>query len=44
MRPNHSRLVWSRMFGIFQAFTPFLPEARRANREIAAFIRERIAA
>ncbi len=34
--------VWPGMFHVFQTFAPFLPEAGRANREIAAFIRERI--
>jgi acetyl esterase/lipase len=34
--------VWPGMFHVFQTFAPLLPEARRANREIAAFIRERI--
>jgi acetyl esterase/lipase len=37
-------VVWPGMFHVFQTFTPFLPEARRANREIGAFIRGRIAA
>ncbi len=36
-------VVWPGMFHVFQTFAPFLPEARRANREIGDFIRERIA-
>ena len=35
-------VVWPGMFHVFQTFAPFLPEARRANREISGFIRERI--
>jgi acetyl esterase/lipase len=35
-------VVWPGMMHVFQTFSPFLPEAARANREIAAFIRERI--
>jgi acetyl esterase/lipase len=31
--------VWPEMFHVFQLFSPFLPEARQANREIAAFVR-----
>ena len=36
-------VVWPGMFHVFQTFAPFLPEARRADREIGDFIRERIA-
>jgi monoterpene epsilon-lactone hydrolase len=32
-------VVWPEMFHVFQMFAPFLPEARRANTEIAAFIK-----
>jgi monoterpene epsilon-lactone hydrolase len=35
-------VVWPEMFHVFQMFAPFLPEARRANTEIAAFIKSRI--
>jgi epsilon-lactone hydrolase len=35
-------VVWPGMMHVFQTFAPFLPEARTANREIAAFIRARI--
>ncbi len=35
-------VVWPGMMHVFQVFAPFLPEARRANREIAEFIRARI--
>jgi monoterpene epsilon-lactone hydrolase len=35
-------VVWPQMFHVFQMFSPFLPEARRANAEIAAFIRSRL--
>jgi monoterpene epsilon-lactone hydrolase len=35
-------VVWPGMMHVFQTFAPFLPEARRANREIAAFIRSRV--
>jgi acetyl esterase/lipase len=30
------------MMHVFQALAPFVPEARRANREIATFIRSKI--
>jgi len=30
------------MMHVFQMFAPFLPEARRANREIAEFVQARI--
>jgi acetyl esterase/lipase len=30
------------MVHVFQMFAPFLPEAQRANREIAGFVRARI--
>jgi acetyl esterase/lipase len=30
--------VWPEMFHVFQIFEPLLPEARRANREIAEFV------
>ena len=30
--------VWPEMFHVFQIFGPLLPEARKANREIAEFI------
>jgi acetyl esterase/lipase len=36
-------VVWPGMFHVFQTFAPFLPEARRANRDISEFIRGRIA-
>ena len=36
-------VVWPEMFHVFQLFTPFLPEARRAVQQIAAFIRARVA-
>lgn len=32
-------VVWPGMMHVFQTFAPWLPEARQANREIAAFIR-----
>jgi monoterpene epsilon-lactone hydrolase len=35
-------VVWPGMMHVFQTFAPWLPEARRANREIAAFIRSRV--
>jgi monoterpene epsilon-lactone hydrolase len=35
-------VVWPGMMHVFQNFAPFLPEARRANREIGAFIRSRV--
>lgn len=35
-------VVWPEMFHVFQLFTPFLPEARRAVQQIASFIRSRI--
>ena len=35
-------VVWPGMMHVFQAFAPFLPEARTANRGIAEFIRARI--
>ena len=35
-------VVWPGMMHVFQVFAPFLPEARRANREIAAFIQSRL--
>lgn len=35
-------VVWPGMMHVFQSFAPWLPEARRANREIAAFIRSRV--
>ncbi len=38
-----SIVVWPEMFHVFQLFTPFLPEARRAVEQIAAFIRSRFA-
>lgn len=37
-------VVWPGMMHVFQIQAPFLPEARRANREIAAFIRSRMGA
>ncbi len=36
-------VVWPEMFHVFQLFTPFLPEARRAVEQIATFIRSRLA-
>ncbi len=36
-------VVWPEMFHVFQLFTPFLPEARRAVEQIADFIRSRLA-
>ncbi len=35
-------VVWPEMFHVFQIFVPFLPEARRAVREIGLFIRSRV--
>jgi monoterpene epsilon-lactone hydrolase len=35
-------VVWAGMFHVFQMFAPILPEARRANAQIAAFIRSRL--
>jgi monoterpene epsilon-lactone hydrolase len=35
-------VVWSGMMHVFQIQALFLPEARRANREIAAFIRSKV--
>jgi len=35
-------VVWPEMFHVFHLFTPILPEARRAVRQIAAFIRSRL--
>jgi monoterpene epsilon-lactone hydrolase len=35
-------VVWPEMFHVFQLFSPFLPEARRAIKEIAGFIRSRL--
>ncbi len=35
--------VWPGMMHVFQAYVPFLPEAREANEAIADFIRERFA-
>ena len=35
-------VVWPGMFHVFQAFAAILPEARRANAQIAAFIRSRL--
>lgn len=32
-------VVWPEMFHVFQLFTPFLPEARRAVEQVATFIR-----
>ncbi|NPV55820.1 MAG: alpha/beta hydrolase [Anaerolineae bacterium] len=32
-------VVWSKMFHVFQMYAPYLPEARQANDQIAAFIR-----
>ncbi|HEY71607.1 MAG TPA: alpha/beta hydrolase [Anaerolineae bacterium] len=32
-------VVWPKMFHVFHIFSPLLPEARKANREIADFIR-----
>jgi acetyl esterase/lipase len=37
-------LVWPGMFHVFQIWGSILPEARRANKEIAQFIRERVGA
>ena len=34
-------VVWPEMFHVFHIFSPLLPEARKANREIADFIRMR---
>ena len=34
--------IWPDMFHVFQMFTPFLPEARKANAQIAAFIQSRV--
>jgi hypothetical protein len=34
--------VWPGMFHVFQAFAAILPEARRANAQIAAFIRSQL--
>ncbi len=34
-------VVWPEMFHVFHIFSPLLPEARKANREIADFIRKR---
>jgi monoterpene epsilon-lactone hydrolase len=36
-------VVWPEMFHVFQIFSPFLPEARRAIEQIADFIRWRLA-
>ena len=33
-------VVWPEMFHVFQTFAPFLPEARQAIRQIAAFINQ----
>jgi monoterpene epsilon-lactone hydrolase len=33
-------VVWPEMFHVFHLFSPLLPEARKANREIADFIRK----
>lgn len=35
-------VVWPGMMHVFQVLAPWLPEARRANREIAEFIRSRV--
>jgi monoterpene epsilon-lactone hydrolase len=35
-------VVWPGMMHVFHVFAPFLPEARRANGEIAIFIRSRL--
>jgi acetyl esterase/lipase len=35
--------VWPEMFHVFQIFDPLLPEARRANREIAEFVERQLA-
>jgi acetyl esterase/lipase len=32
-------VVWPEMFHVFHLFTPLLPEARKANREVVDFIR-----
>ena len=37
-------IEWPEMFHVFQIFEPLLPEARKANREIAAFVREQLQA
>jgi monoterpene epsilon-lactone hydrolase len=37
-----SMVVWPEMFHVFQLFSPFLPEARQAVKEIAAFIHSRL--
>ena len=37
-------VVWPGMMHVFQNLAPFVPEARRANREIAAFVRSRVGA
>lgn len=36
-------VIWPGMFHVFQIFLDLLPEARQANAQIAAFIRERLA-
>ena len=35
-------VVWPGMMHVFHVFAPFLPEARRANRELGEFIRARV--
>jgi acetyl esterase/lipase len=35
-------VVWPGMMHVFHVFAPFLPEARRANREIGEFIRAQV--
>jgi len=37
-------VVWPGLMHVFQIFAPYLPEARRANREIVEFIRTRLGA
>ena len=36
-------VVWPGMMHVFQSTAPFLPEARRADQQIAAFIVNRVA-
>jgi acetyl esterase/lipase len=35
-------VMWPGMMHVFGNLAPFLPETRRANREIAAFVRSRV--
>ena len=37
-------VIWPGMMHVFQSTAPFLPDARRAGQQLAAFIASRVAA